>query len=235
MMQVNQTLLLTGNGVPAGTVMLNDSHTVLLPHEVLTYQTGQADLIDVLNWGESHAGELLVPIPGPRSPWPAESLIEKSGPERLGCLARMVSRTRTESGETVCVLKGLERVRYLPHPSQQGRLSFAEVKPLQAEPLSRGQSESQDLTRRLRELLIANFPFLTASHSGLLLEMELTLGALCDVVAALLPTSVTQRIRVLEELHVFARARYLIGLLATPCLFQPTVGADSGLGQLAQN
>jgi hypothetical protein len=235
MMQVNQTMLSTGSGILTGTVLLNDSDTVLLPHEVLTYQTGQAALIDALNWGESHAGELLLPIPGQLAPWPAAVSTEKPGSEMLGCLARMVSRSRTESGETVCVLKGLERVRYLPQPGWHGGLLFAEVRSLPTEPLLHDLPEGPSLARRLRELLIAHFPFLTASHAGLLLEMELTLGALCDVVAALLPTSMTQRIRVLEELQVCERARYLIGLLATPGLFQQAVGADFGPGQLAQN
>ncbi|SFJ61049.1 LON peptidase substrate-binding domain-containing protein [Planctomicrobium piriforme] len=194
-------------GYHGAAIVLSRFSRLLLPHEVMTFQTTDAAVIDVLHGAEANAGMLLIPV----SAVMAKAAFEKHA--ALGCLARATSLRTNRSGELQCVLKGLERAAYTLIATANSTQRFAEVTSISDEDDIDCSTAACELKSQLQTAFVARDPLMAGCHGGIVIEADLPLGQLCDVIAAVLPLTTAQRLQVLKEYRIGARAALLLELL----------------------
>jgi Lon protease-like protein len=142
-------------------------------------------------------------------------------------VGRILREERTEDGRYNILLEGIARARieelFPPDPYRRARVR------LLGEPIA---SPSPDL-ERVRLGLLAVYASLLAPGLPKRIEHSLSLGTLCDLLAALLDVEVREKQAILEELEPAKRATRTIDLIRrSPHAGRPVV---SGLRDILKN
>jgi Lon protease-like protein len=134
----------------------------------------------------------------------------------VACLGRVIAEQRLEDGRYNILLRGIRRIRIL-HELDEGKLyRGARVELWEESGMPAGKT-GRALRRRLIRGVRDWFPAPVAGLEQLqkLLQSDLPLGALCDIVSFALPLTVEAKQRLLEQLDVQERVRWLLHYLET--------------------
>lgn len=157
------------------------------------------------------SGERLIAIAALRPGWQSNYESKDVGVHPVACLGRITLDEQLPDGRYLLLLRGLCRARIVeeretPLPYRTARLQLlSDIYPADA---------TIDRQRRRRELLAAMHALEPErNHMVALLqqlESELSLGALCDVLAFALPAAVDVGVQLLSTLNVDERSDLLL-------------------------
>jgi Lon protease-like protein len=128
----------------------------------------------------------------------------------VACLGRIVADQKLADGRYNILLRGFERIRIVKEISSKKLYRIAKATVLHEQPI-----EDERRARRWRKTLIEKAPGWfpnqgeVAEQFAKLLQSDLSLGALCDIIAFALPLDAEFKQVLLEELVVAVRLQLL--------------------------
>jgi Lon protease-like protein len=184
-------------------------HVALFPHVTQPLHVFEPRYRELT--ADALSGERLIAIGALQPGWQADYESKHTGVHPVVCLGRIALDEQLPDGRYLLLLRGLCRARIVEEPETQlayrtARLELlSDVYPAEA---------AIDRQRRRRELLEAMQALDPERHQTIVLlqqlESELSLGALCDVLAFALPAAADAGVRLLSTLNVDERSDLLL-------------------------
>jgi Lon protease-like protein len=155
------------------------------------------------------AGDRFIALVLPRPGWEKE-YAGKPEIHSVACLGRILAEHKLEDGRYNILLRGVARIRILEEATTSKLYRIA-----RCETMRETSIEDEACANRWRKTLIEKAPQWlpsegeVASQFSNLLQSDLSLGALCDILAFALPLDAEFKQSLLQELHVEHRLQTL--------------------------